>query len=106
MNLVASATATNMVYMLSAQLGALELDVYFQKVDGAAFDLCSGSTVSFLIAQPCGQLHDNPITLSGNPLHAKQEHLKNRVDAINNNGPVVPASPCPYTFPNPTAPCP
>ena len=106
MNLVASATATNMVYMLSAQLAALELDVYFQKVDGAAFDLCSGSTVSFLIAQPCGQLHDNPITLSGNPARAEQERLKNCVDAINNNGPVVPATPCPYTFPNPTAPCP
>ena len=32
--------------------------------------------------------------------------LKNRIDAINNNGAVVPVTPSPYSFPNPPAPCP
>lgn len=88
------ATATNMACMLSAQLAALELDIYFNKVDGNAFDLCASSTVSYLIASACDQLHDNPITLSGNAARADQEHLKNCIDAINNNGPVVPVTPC------------
>lgn len=88
------ATATNMAYMLSAQLAALELDVYFGKVDSASFDLCSASTVAYLIASACDQLHDNAVTLSGNAARADQEHLKNCIDAVNNNGPVVPVTPC------------
>src|SRR5205823_124901 len=36
-----NATATNMAYMLSAQLATLKLDVNFLFVDSNAFDLCS-----------------------------------------------------------------
>ena len=50
-----SATATNMAYMLSAQLVALKLDVYFNKVDGNAFDLCSQQTVNQLMSTACDQ---------------------------------------------------
>jgi hypothetical protein len=32
--------------------------------------------------------------------------LKNCIDAINNNGDVIPVTPCPYSFPTPPAPCP
>jgi hypothetical protein len=32
--------------------------------------------------------------------------LKNCIDAINNNGDLVPVTPCSYSFPNPPAPCP
>ena len=96
-NWLLSATATNMAYMLSAQLAALELNVQFGKVDGNAFDLCADSTVSYLIASACDQLHDNQSTLSGNAARADQEHLKNCIDALNNNGQVVPVTPCDYS---------
>jgi len=45
-------------------------------------------------------------TVSGNPTRLVRESLKNCIDAINNNGAVVPVTQCPYTFPNPPAPCP
>jgi len=101
-----SATATNMAYMLSAQLAALKLDVNFTFVDGNAFDLCSNSTVNGLIATACDQLAMDGNTVAGNPTRIGQEHLKNCIDAINNNGAVVPVTPCSFTFPNPPAPCP
>jgi hypothetical protein len=100
------ATATNMAYMLSAQLAALKLDVNFIFVDGNAFDLCSNMTVNSLISTACDQLQMDGNTVSGNPTRLAQESLKNCIDAINNNGAVVPVTPCPYTFPNPPAPCP
>ncbi len=100
------ATATNMAYMLSAQLAALKLDVNFNFVDGNAYDLCSSSTVNSLIQTACDQLAMDGNTVAGNPTRIAQEMLKNCIDAINNNGAVVPVTPCPYTFPNPPAPCP
>lgn len=101
-----NATATNMAYMLSAQLAALKLDVYFNFVDGNAYDLCSSMTVNGLITTASDQLCMDGNTVSGNPTRVGQEMLKNCIDAINNGGPVVPTTPCPYTFPNPPAPCP
>jgi len=100
-----SATATNMAYMLSAQLAALKLDVNFNFVDGNAYDLCSSMTVNGLIQTACDQLAMDGNTVSGNPTRLAQEMLKNCIDAINNNGAVVPVTPCPHTFASPT-PCP
>jgi hypothetical protein len=100
------ATATNMAYMLSAQLATLELDVSNHFVDGNAYDLCSSSTVNTLIQTGCDQLAMDGNTVSGNPTRMAQEMLKNCMDAINNNGAVIPVTPCPYTFPNPPTPCP
>jgi hypothetical protein len=99
------ATATNMAYMLSAQLAALKLDVNFGFVDGNAFDLCSSATVNGLITTASDQLCMDGNTVAGNPTRTAQEMLKNCIDAINNNGAVVPVTPCPHTFPSPT-PCP
>jgi hypothetical protein len=96
-NWLLSATATNMAYMLSAQLAALKLDVYFNKVDGGAFDLCSTMTVNQLITTACDQLAMDGNTVVGNPTRIAQEMLKNCIDAINNNGPVVPVTPCDHT---------
>jgi hypothetical protein len=101
-----SATATNMAYMLSAQLATLKLDVYFNFVDGNAYDLCSSMTVNGLISTASDQLCMDGNTVSGNPTRLAQETLKNCIDAINNNGALVPVAPCPYTFPSPPAPCP
>jgi len=63
-------------------------------------------TVNSLIQTACDQLAMDGNTVSGNPTRIAQEMLKNCIDAINNNGAVVPVTPCPYTFPNPPAPCP
>ena len=89
-----SANATNMAYMLSAQLAALKLDVYFNKVDGNAYDMCSSMTVNALNSTSCDQLAMDGNTVAGNPTRLVQESLKNCIDAINNNGPVVPVTPC------------
>jgi hypothetical protein len=103
-----SANATNMAYMLSAQLATLKLDVWNNTVDGNAFDLCSNMTVNGLIGAACDSMTGpgNQKTLSGNPSRPGQEMLKNCIDAINNNGAVVPVTPCGYTFPTPPVPCP
>ena len=66
-------------------------------MDGNAFDLCSDSTVNGLISAACDNLHDNPIVLSGNPDRPIQEHDKNCMDAINNDGQVVPVTPCDHS---------
>jgi hypothetical protein len=101
-------TATNMAYMLSVQLAALKLDVAYAGVDGNAFDLCSHMTVNGLIGAACDSMTGpgNQLTLAGNPSRPGQEMLKNCIDKINNNGDVIPVTPCPFSFPNPPAPCP
>src|SRR5947207_13022406 len=55
------ATATNMAYMLSAQLVALKLDVAYAvapnpAVDGNAFDLCSHIPLNGLLSAACDRL--------------------------------------------------
>ena len=67
------ATATNMAYMLSAQLVALKLDVNFGFVDGNAFDLCSHMTVNGLIGSGVRQ-YDRP----REPAHACWESKPSR----------------------------
>ena len=96
-NWLLSANATNMAYMLSAQLAALKLNVYFNKTDGGAFDLCSSMTVNGLISTACDQLAMDGNTVAGNPTRVAQEMLKNCIDAINNGGPVVPVTPCDHS---------
>jgi hypothetical protein len=75
-------------------------------VDVNAFDLCSSMTVKGLRNAACDTLDTDGNTPAGHPARLVQEMLKNCIDAINNNGLVVPVTPCPYTFPNPPAPCP
>jgi hypothetical protein len=82
------------------------LDVNFNFVDVNAFDLCSNMTVNGLRNAACDTLDTDGNTVAGNPTRIAQESLKSCIDAINNNGAVVPVTPCPYTFPNPPAPCP
>ena len=104
------ATATNMAYMLSAQLATLKLDLLpptgYGSVDGNAYDLCSSMIVNALITSAWDQLAMDGNTVAGNPTRIAQEMLKNCIDAINNNGAVVPVTPCSVSFPNPPAPCP
>jgi len=103
-------TATNMAYMLSAQLATLELDVNDgvppNKVDGNAFDLCSHMTINALMTDAKTLLCDpnGGYTIAGNPLRGSEQVDKDCIDALNNNGPVIPATPCSATFSTFTCP--
>jgi hypothetical protein len=92
------ADATNMAYMLSAQLAAMKLNVLHGFVDGNAFALCYNGTVNDLISAANTALLADQQTPSGDPNRASQQTLKNCLDALNNGGPVVPVTPCARSF--------
>jgi hypothetical protein len=95
-----------MAYMLSAQLAALELDVTYKGVDGLAFDLCSSMTLNELMTAANTSLGLYGSTPSGNAQRPIQEMYKTCIDAINNNGPIVPVTPCDRTNTTYTSACP
>jgi hypothetical protein len=98
-NWLLSANATNMAYMLSAQLTAMKLSLLNGLVDGNSFDLCSDKTVHDLVTAANTALGADGYTPAGDePNRSTQEDLKNCLDALNNNGPVVPTTPCTYSF--------
>jgi hypothetical protein len=92
-----NATATNMAYMLSAQLAAMELNVRHGFVDGAAFYIPYGGTINDLIFE-ANQALTTGLTLAGSPARSYQETLKNYLDQLNNGAPVIPTTPCAYSF--------
>ncbi len=98
-NWLLSATATNMAYMLSAQLAAMKLNVLHNKVDGNAFYIPYGGTITQLIAEANTELGLHGSTLSGSPFRSYQETLKNYLDQLNNGANVVPATACTFSFP-------
>jgi hypothetical protein len=97
---ILGATATNMAYMLSAQLATMELNVYCGFVSanssiyapgtagaivGGAFD--GYNLISNVMSEAntdLGTVGHN-VTLSGNTYRAHQETLKNALDNANNN---------------------
>jgi hypothetical protein len=87
------ASATNMAYMLSAQLAAMELNVLNGKVNGNAIIYAPGTglsangfaTVCAVMNAANNQLSANGYTPSGNPNRAVQEALKNALDRANND---------------------
>jgi hypothetical protein len=98
-----NATATNMSYMLSAQLAAMKLNVANGKVDGNALIYAPGTdsasalgfaAVNALIAEANQELGAHGSTPDG----SHQEALKNALDRANNNLNFVQPSPCPFTF--------
>jgi hypothetical protein len=105
-----SATATNMAYMLSAQLTAMELNVRHNfvnpnaKVYGGAcianyFPGSNGFiTISVLLTAAENELCLHGNTPSGNQYRAYQECLKTTLDQANNNLNFVQSQPCsPFT---------
>jgi hypothetical protein len=90
-----SATATNMAYMLSAQLTAMELNVTnTSNVSAAALIYAPGTTsansagfasVGAIMSEANTELGAHASALSGSPYRSYQEALKNALDRANNN---------------------
>jgi hypothetical protein len=109
---ILSANATNMSYMLSAQLAAMELNVEALLVDGSdlvyapallpynpvGINALGFISVNDLMSAANGELGLHGSVLSGNSFRPYQEALKNALDAANNNQNFVQASPCPFSF--------
>jgi hypothetical protein len=93
-----SATATNMAYMLSAQLATMELNVFNGFVNGNAFYVPAGKTINQIMSDANASLGLYGLTLSGHPQRANQEQLKIWLDALNNNAGVLSTTPCRYSF--------
>jgi hypothetical protein len=106
-NWLLSATATNMAYMLSAQLAAMVLNVEAGFVNGSALIYAPGTTsanslgfatVGAVIAEASASLESNGSTPAGHAERAHQEALKNALDKANNNLNFVQTGPCAFTF--------
>jgi hypothetical protein len=102
------ATATNMAYMLSAQLAAMELNVFNGLVSGSAPIYAPGTTsanaagfatVSALMAEANTELGIHGTALSGDAWRSYQEALKNALDNANNNQTFVQPAPCAFDTP-------
>jgi hypothetical protein len=107
---ILNAKATNMAYMLSAQLAAMELNVYNGPVNGNAIIYAPGTTsanalgyatVNAVMAEANTELGLHSVTLAGRPYRAYQEALKNALDAANNNMNFVQPGPCGFSFAEP-----
>jgi hypothetical protein len=103
-----NATATNMAYMLSAQLAAMELNVYNGKVNGSSLIYAPGTlsandagfaTVSAVMAEANTSLGTDGNTVAAGATRTSQEALKNALDRANNNLNFVQATPCAFSFP-------
>ena len=102
-----SANATNMAYMLSAQMSAMKLNVYNNKVNGSALIYAPGlptvapsgfASVNTILNAANTELGLHGFVLSGNSFRTYQENLKNALDRANNNLNFVQAQPCAFSF--------
>lgn len=93
--------ATNMAYMLSVQLAAMELNVFNGFVDGGGYYVPAGMTVNGLMAAANTSLGLYPVTTAANdPSDQRQvqEGLKDWLDELNNGAGLLSATPCAFTF--------
>ena len=100
-----SATATNMAYMLSAQLAAMKLNVEAHKVNATSFVVLPpyfSGTISQLMSAANISLRDHGTTVVASTTRIYQEKLKTALDLLNNGAKVVPSCPCAYSFQAPT----
>ena len=93
-NWLLSANATNMAYMLSAQLAAMKLNVLTNGVDGASLIYSPGTgignplgfaSVNDVMSAANALLESNPMILDGNRIRPRAEALKTALDKANNN---------------------
>jgi hypothetical protein len=106
---VLNATATNMAYMLSAQLSAMELNVFNGFASGSALIYAPGTasanalgfaTVNAIMAEANTLLGSaNPLVIgASSSLRPLAEALKDALDDANNNLTFVQGTPCAFTF--------
>jgi hypothetical protein len=104
---ILGANATNMAYMLSAQLAAMKLNVMLFGQDANAIIYAPGTvsggatgfaTLSAVMDEANTMLEHHPVTLGGSPHRAHQEALKNALDNANNNLNFVQGSACAFSF--------
>jgi hypothetical protein len=106
---ILSATATNMAYMLSAQLAAMELNVLNGFVSGTSLIHAPGTssanalgfaTVNAVMAEANTLLGSaNPLVIgSSHPQRELAEALKDALDDANNDATFVQSTPCAFTF--------
>ncbi len=102
-NWLLNAYATNMSYMLSAQLAALRLNVLQGYVDvnrliyapGTSSANAAGfATVSSIMVEANTILCANGIINSGNPLRARAEAVKNALESASSNRNYIQLQPC------------
>ncbi len=106
-NWILKAQASNMAYMLSAQLTTMELNVFNGKVDKNAIIYAPGTksanslgfaSITSIMAEADSALAVNGLTLAGSPNRNIQETLKNALDNANNNINFVQSVPCAFSF--------
>jgi len=104
---ILNATATNMAYMLSAQLAAMELNVEAGNVKGSALIYAPGATnanslgfasVADVMTEANTSLGTDGYTVASGPVRTYQEALKNALDRANNNLNFVQGSACAFSF--------
>ena len=103
-----AANATNMAYMLSAQLAAMELNVLAEFVDDSALVYAPGTisanaagfaSISALMSESNTELGTHGTAMAGDDWRDYQEALKNALDAANNNINFVCPEPCLVVYP-------
>ena len=102
-----NAAAKNMAYMLSAQLAAMELNVFNGKVSGDALIHAPGTTsanaagfatVNAVMSEANAELGLHGSTVAGGSTRRYQETLKNALDRANDNKSFAQATPCAFSF--------
>ncbi len=108
------ASATNMSYMLSAQLAAMKLNVEAGFVTGSSLVYAPGLlpfapitglsgtgfiSINNLMTAANTELGLHGTVLAGSPYRSYQEALKNALDQANNNLNFVQSTPCPVVYP-------
>ena len=106
-NWLLAGNATNMAYMLSVQLSAMELNVEATFVSSGAVIYAPGTTsanslgfatVGAVMAEANTELGLHGLTLDGSAFRSYQQALKNALDNANNNLNFVSSVPCGFTF--------
>ena len=94
-------SATNMAYMLSVQLAAMQLNVLNGFVAAGSYYVPAGMTVNALMLAADAELAADGYTPADDANRARQEQLKNWLDQLNNNAGVLVTNPayCPVPFP-------
>jgi hypothetical protein len=107
------ANASNMAYMLSAQLAAMALNVYNGYVNGNSMVYAPGLlpfapipglsqlgfiSINNLLTAANNELGLHTVVYGTSPWRLYQDRLKSTLDSANNNLNFVSSTPCPYTF--------